>query len=218
MSRKYLLANGEVYHIFNKSIANFKIFNNKFDFKRMQEAIKYYRFEDASIRFVRFVSRRKKDKGDSIPSRQSDRLVDIISYCIMPTHLHLVLQQTKDKGISKFMSNVLNSYSRYFNIRHKRKGPLWEGRFKNILVKTDEQLIHLTRYIHLNPTSAGLVNKPNYWEFSSFNEYLEKTKTGSEICSYEHLLDINPNTYKKFVENRVVYQRELSKIKSLILE
>jgi putative transposase len=78
----------------------------------------------------------------------------------MPTHIHLVLRQLKDGGISKFMSNILNSYSRYFNIKHNRKGPLWEGRFRKVLVGSDEQLLHLTRYVHLNPVTACLVDKP----------------------------------------------------------
>lgn len=88
-----------------------------------------------------------------------DHLVDVIAYCIMPTHLHFVLCQLKDNGISIYMKNLLDSYTRYFNTRYKRKGPLWEGRFKSILVQTEEQLLHLTRYIHLNPISGALVNE-----------------------------------------------------------
>jgi len=117
------------------------------------------------------------------------------------------------------MGNVLNSYSRYFNTKHKRGSPLWKGKFKNVLVETDEQLLHLTRYIHLNPTSAGLVKKPEEWPYSSYLEYLGKIKKMDRICSYEDLMDISPSSsYKNFVESRISYQRELEKIKHLILE
>ena len=70
------------------------------------------------------------------------------------------------------MRRLLNSYTRYFNEKIKRKGPLWEGRFKKVLVNSDEQLLHLTRYVHLNPVSAGIVEKPEDWPCSSYREYI----------------------------------------------
>jgi hypothetical protein len=63
----------------------------------------------------------------------------------MPTPFHLVLGQAADQGIFRFISNTQNSYTRYFNTKPGRKGPLWEGRSKSVLVKADEQLPHLTR-------------------------------------------------------------------------
>ncbi|MCM8795996.1 MAG: transposase [Candidatus Omnitrophica bacterium] len=148
----------------------------------------------------------------------NDKRVEIIAYCIMPTHLHLILKQLKNNGISVFMGNILNSYSRYFNLKHKRKGPLWEGRFKNILVKNDEQLLHLTRYIHLNPVTASLVSNPEDWNASSYREYLQQVQAVEKICKYDDILEIDPVSYKKFVEDRISYQRDLAKIKNLIFE
>ncbi len=78
----------------------------------------------------------------------------------MPTHIHLILKQLKEDGISAYMSKILNSYTCYFNRRTKRKGPLWESRFKRVEVTSDEQLLHLTRYIHLNPVTAHIVEEP----------------------------------------------------------
>ena len=80
------------------------------------------------------------------------------------------------------MGDILNSYSRYFNTKQKRKGPLWEGRFENVLIKTDEQLLHLTRYIHLNPVTAYLVDQAKDWQASSYNEYLENSDFNECIC------------------------------------
>ena len=76
--------------------------------------------------------------------------MEIICYCLMPNHLHLLLRQLMDGGISKFMSNFANSYTRYFNTKSKRKGPVFEGKFKAKRIETDEQLLHLSRHIHLN--------------------------------------------------------------------
>lgn len=142
--------------------------------------------------------------------------VSVIAYCIMPTHIHIIIKQLCDNGISKYMNNTLNSYSRYFNVRNERRGPLWESRFKSIHIENDEQLLHLTRYIHLNPVSARLVDKPEEWVYSSYKEYLRDTN--KSLCDYGELIEINPLTYQSFVNERIDYQRELSKIKSLLLE
>ena len=68
-------------------------------------------------------------------SKEMIYFVEIIAYCIMPTHFHLVVKQLKEDGISFFIQQILNSYSRYFNIKTKRKGPLWEGRFQNVIIE-----------------------------------------------------------------------------------
>lgn len=211
--RKDKLVAGQAYHIFNKSIAGFKIFNSDSEFKRMMAVICFYQRENPSLKFSRFTELKKIEKEHL---QSGEKLVEIIAYCLMPTHAHLILKQLKDNGISIFMSNIQNSYARYFNIKLDRKGPLWVGKFKNVLVETDEQLLHLTRYIHLNPTTAGLVNKPEEWGMSSYQEYLLKRTDG--LCKYNDILDIEPVSYSRFVEHRISYQRDLEKIKHLILE
>ncbi len=223
MKRKEELVTGEIYHVFNKSIAGFKIFNSDGEFIRILRIIRYYQIETLPIKFSQFIKLNKIKRDNfnkyfnSILTNKEKR-IQIIAYCIMPTHFHLILKQLKENGISIFMGNILNSYSHYFNIKHKRKGPLWEGRFKNVLVKSDEQLIHLTRYIHLNPTSSGIVNKPEDWCYSSYMEYIAKDKIKEIICNYSDIIQISKDSYKQFVEDRVSYQRELYKIKHLILE
>lgn len=194
------------YHVFTKSIAGYKIFVRNNDYKRMQEIIWYYRFE----RKNKF----SKTK-DFMNEEFGDKLVKIVSYCIMPTHLHFILGEEKERGMSKFMANILNSYTRYFNLKNNRKGPLWESKFKYILIETQEQLLHLTRYIHLNPTTAGLVEKPENWAFSSYREFLTY-KDVFKICEFEDLIDLSVYQYKKFVEDNIDYQKELHKIKKLI--
>ncbi len=135
----------------------------------------------------------------------------------MPTHFHLILKQLQNNGISDYMRKILESYSSYFNMKHKRKGPLWESKFYNILVKDDEQLLHLTRYIHLNPVTAKLVDKPKDWEFSSYKEFYSRENNFYRICQFNNILEINPLSYRKFVNDRISYQRELAKIKRLLI-
>ncbi|MFC1621106.1 transposase [Candidatus Omnitrophota bacterium] len=211
------LVTGEVYHVYSKSIAGYEIFNNDSEFMRMKKVMAYYQGERQAINFSRFKECSIEFIKRSL-SKDIKKLVQIICYCIMPTHIHLVLKQLEENGISCFMGNVLNSYSRYFNIKHNRKGPLWEGRFKKVHVRSDEQLLHLTRYIHLNPPTAYLVNQPEDWKYSSYGEYIAGCNPEDCICDFDGILDIIPGSYKKFAEDRIAYQRELAKIRNLIFE
>jgi len=216
--RKNPLINEQYYHVLNRSIAKYQIFNNTEDYSRIIELIDLYRFAEFPCKYSKFLSFCPTHRRAIIDNltKKSDQLVDIIAYCIMPTHIHLILKQLKDNGITKYMSKILDSYSRYFNIHHDRKGPLWESHFNSILVGSDEQMLHLTRYIHLNAVSAGLVKKPQQWHFSSYNEYLGKTR--HRLCRFDEIMDIDPEKYRKFVLDRISYQKELSRIKHLLLE
>lgn len=220
--RKDKLSTGEVYHICTKSIAGYKIFNNDVDFERMRNLIKYYQIGN-SVKFSDFVNLKLVQQEGfhnafDIIKRDKDGLVQIIAYCLMPTHIHLILKQLTENGISCYMKDILNSYTKYFNNQHNRKGPLWEGRFKNVLVADDEQLQHLIRYLHLNATTAHLVDKPENWKFSSYKEYLSEINDNSTICQFSDIFDIKPSIYRKFVNDQISYQRELSKIKKLFLD
>ena len=216
--RKDQLANGEYYHIVNRSIAQYEIFKDTVDCARFMEILNLYRYVNFFYKYSNFLELTVVHQQAVINDLKENgqKLVKIVAYCVMSTHLHLILYQNDDKGISKFMARVLNSYSRYFNLRHRRKGPLWEGHFKNILVDTDEQLLHLTRYIHLNPVSAGIVKNPQDWPFSSYPEYVGTKE--NNLCEFDGLFNMTSKNYKYFVNSRIAYQKELSKIKHLLIE
>jgi putative transposase len=154
--------------------------------------------------------------------REDKRHVDVISYCLLPNHFHLLLKQLTDNGISKFVGNFQNSYTRYFNIRHDLQGALFIPQFKAVLVETEEQLLHLSRYIHLNPYTSALVNplgKVIDYPYSSFGGVLGKRKdkiiTGANVI-LSHFK--NKNGYKEFTLKQADYQKRLHKIKHLLLE
>ena len=86
-----------------------------------------------------------------INRRERDLLVEIHCFCLMPTHYHLILRQIQDEGIYRFMHKLGTAYAMYFNLKYKRRGVLFEGRYKAKPIETDEYMIHLSRYIHLNP-------------------------------------------------------------------
>lgn len=222
MNMEKIVTNG-VYHIYTKSIAGFHVFNTPSDFERMKDLIKYYQFSAPPKKYSQLLllSDVEKQGFNNYLNKtlvNSEKLVQIIAYCLMPTHLHLALKQLMTDGISTFMSNILNSFTRYLNTKINRKGPLWEGRFKKVMVKTDEQLLHLTRYIHLNPTTAFLVEKPEDWLYSSYYEYIHDADSINRTSNITGLLKIDPNQYKNFVDNQKEYQRDLAKIKKITID
>jgi putative transposase len=212
------LLEGNIYHVFTRSIAGFEIFRSNHDYERMRALLKYYQIVNPALRFSVFVELKNKEKLYQNDNIAKENLVGVIAYCCMPTHVHLILKQIKKGGISIFMSNVLNSYTRYFNIKMNRRGPLWESRFKSVMVTTDEQLLHLTRYIHLNPTTANLVNEPHDWVFSSYREFLEEIQDEEKVCNYSKSLNIDTEEYKEFVSSRIGIQQELARIKEICLD
>jgi len=217
--RKTIFTEGNYYHILNRSIAKFQIFNNEKDYKRFLETLGYYIFQDRTIKFSRFLELPEILKQEIMIRRRNEgKLASIVCFCLMPTHFHLILKQLQFDDISKLMSDLENSYSRYFNLRHKRKGPLWESRFKSVPVSSNEQLLHLSRYIHLNPVSADIVKKPEDWKFSSYHEYLKRSSYEKGNCEFRDIVDLSPRVYRKFTEERISYQKELSKIKKQLLE
>lgn len=219
-NRKQPLVAGQYYHIFSRSIAQFIVFNNDNDYTRMLNGLMLYRFLNFNYKYSRFRELDKNKQDDILNGleNKSPVLIKIVAYCIMPTHIHLILKQSTDSGISQYMSKILNSYSRYFNTKHQRVGPLWAGRFKSVLVDNDEQILHLTRYIHLNPASAGLVENPEDWKFSSYLEYINRDNKTKRICEFGDILDFTPENYKKFVEDRKSYQQQLSLIKNILID
>lgn len=216
--RKTPLVNDQYYHIFNRSIAKYVVFNDADDFERILELLDLCRNIEFNFKYSRFKELEISTQATIINKlrKENNILIEIVAFCIMPTHLHLLLKQVANKGISKYISKILNSYTKYFNSKHRRNGPLWEGHFKNVLVKDDDQLLHLTRYIHLNPSSAGLVSNPFDWPQSSLKEYCGEATNG--ICQFNEIINMSPGKYKKFVLDQKSYQRSLSIVKSITID
>jgi len=211
------LVTGNVYHAVTRSIAEYKIFNTEEDFLRMMRAFYYYCCKGRKCSLSEFL------KGKSygilerfMPRKHSELLVEIIGLPIMPTHLHMILRQLSDGGISGYMQKVLDSYSRYFNIKYHRKGPLWEQKFKRILVSSDEQLIHLLRYVHLNPVTAYLVEQPEDWPASTYKEFISDKLGQEKLDSIG--ISMSPRQYRSFVEDYIPIQRSYAKMKNLLCD
>lgn len=215
MKRKESIVPNEIYHVCNKSISNYRIFNKPKNVMRFIYTLDYYNNIKNSWRFSDFLKKQEYSYENLLKQTNASFHIKFLAYCIMPDHYHLLIK-TQSQYFISYISKVENSYSRYFNIKNKRKGPLWQSRFRIVLIESDEQLLHVTRYIHLNPTTSSLIKKPEDWIYSSYNDYISNPKLLKK--NLKEITIRNPKEYKEFVENQIDYQRRLKRIKNLILE
>lgn len=220
--RKIVFANQEIYHVVNRGVAKKPIFTGAKDYQRALEIIDYYRYPNPPLRFSFYNRLPKREKQNFIEKlkKENKPLVEIIAFCLMPNHMHFLLKQLQKKGTPTFMRNFQNSYARYFNTKYDRIGPLFQSMFKAVRIETDEQLLHVSRYIHLNPVSSYLIEVEDLFGYpwSSFPEYVRvqppKLVATDLILGYFKTKE----DYGKFIFDQADYQRELEKIKHLILE
>lgn len=166
MANPSLFAGG-FYHIYNRGVEKREIFKGRRDYLRFLEALDYYRKSPLPMKLSDF---RRGIVGIKKIDKQIE-LVKIYCYCLMPNHFHLLVQQLTDKGLSVFLSKLSDSYTRYFNTKHERIGPLFQGTFKAKLVDNEEYLLHLSKYIHKNsfPLSRW---EGRVYPYSSYSYYL----------------------------------------------
>ena len=213
--RKEIFVVGEIYHILNRSLGGIPIFQDKNLANRFLKTIKYYLSSDSPTSYSH--SDINFDDRDLTFSSTNDS-VAILAYCLMPNHFHFILKQNKDNGIRIFIQKLINSYSHFYNLKNGRKGPLFEGTFKAVRVETEEQLLHLSRYIHLNPVSSYLVNHPKNYQYSSFSSYIGKDNPLEVDTTIIMSGFSSPKKYGEFVLSRRDYQRKLEEIKHLLKE
>lgn len=221
--RKVPLVTGEIYHVFNRSVARQPIFPSNRDYKRALDVLSFYCYFDLPVRFSHFKrlpESQKKDLMDTL-KKKGEMQIELYVFSFMPNHVHFLIREIREKGISTFMSNFQNSYAKYFNTKNDRSGGLFQQMFKAVRIETDEQLIHVARYIHLNPITAFIlkdIEELSNYPWSSFSAYLGENNmdflTKEVLLSYFSSLD----HFVKFTKDQVDYQRKLDKIKHLSLE
>jgi len=215
------LVNGQAYHIFNRGIDRRPTFTNKRECQRAIEAINLYQFSNPPLKLSKFLKLADEERNDIVKTLiATEKLIEVLSYCLMPNHFHFLLLQKKEGGIAKFLSNFQNSYTRYFNTRHERDGSLFLDQFKAVRIETEEQLVHVSRYIHLNPHTGFVVKTLEELEsypWSSFSYYIIEK---SPYVDSNMILSRfgKAEEYKQFVFDQADYARKLKEVEHLILE
>ena len=198
--RKTPFVEGYYYHIYNRGIEKRKIFVKNHDYNKFIQQIKHFNW-----------------------NKSNSPLVEIVAYCLMPNHFHFIITPKVENGISLFMQKLGTGYTMYFNRKYERTGVLFQGPFKSIMVKDEGYLLHLTRYIHLNPVE---LIEPNWkeegikdWEkvnrfleryrWSSYLFYIEKKEPPFPLKKdfIEEFFD-KPEEYKKFINEWVISDLE----------
>jgi len=141
--------------------------------------------------------------------------VEILAYCLMPNHYHLLVQ-FQAGSLSEPMKALSLAYTKGMNARYHRVGSLFQGRFCSILVDREPYLVHLARYIHLNPVKAGLVRHPKEWEFSSYQEYAGLRQGTLPKLERVQMLTGATGAYQMFLEDQSLPQEP--SVRSLMLD
>ncbi|MDZ7587142.1 MAG: transposase [Patescibacteria group bacterium] len=201
------------YHVYNRGVAKQDIFLDEQDYKTFLSYLKTYLCQQDEVKKI-------------APTRQLRNFYEeliLLAYCLMPNHFHLMVWQKDLNSMARFMRSIGTKYSRYFNKKYHRVGPIFQSRYKAVLVTEENQFIYLSKYIHRNPlpvrpTRTDLVGLKRY-KYSSYQNYLrlfsQTWVNCTEILSY--FSKFNPKTtYKSFVEE--VDERDLFLIKDVMLD
>lgn len=226
-SRKAYVEKG-YYHIYNRGVEKRNIFLDPQDYGVFLAYLKEYLSpKDENALFAKLsdpnISAQEKDKTLKLLRLNNFyNEIFLLAFCLMPNHFHLLIKQSDALSIDKFMNSLALRYVIYFNRKYKRTGGLFQDVYKAVSVETDEQLLHLNRYIHQNPLGKNkLPQKSTLSDFlyqpSSYPEYLGQRKTDwiikDEVLSY--FSKNNPKfSYQAFVEQT----EDVSLIENLLLE
>lgn len=171
------------YHVYFRGSNKSKLFREPSDYEKMLQLFSRY----LSLHEV------KNSAGISFPN-YSNR-IELLAFCLMSNHVHLFIYQHQQGAMTEFMRSLLTSYSMYFNKKYKRSGPLFESRYKASLITSDAYLLHITRYIHLNPRQWRT------YEYSSLPYYLHQVTDEWLLPKRVLAMFDEQNDYLKFVED-----------------
>ncbi len=196
--------------MYNCGTARQAIFAESNDYDRFVGTMRYYR-DSHRLSYAQYLnySRRNSDMLKNSSSNLVAR-VSLVAYCLMPNHFHIVLRQITINGITRFLSDLQNSYTRYYNVKYSRLGSLFQGTFKAKTVNSSASLINLSRYIHLNPVYSHKYYggparfTPSQYIYSSYRDWLEVENQG--VINRSEVADIVKGWggiagYRDFVEN-----------------
>lgn len=227
------LVKGEIYHIVIRGVGDSLIFKDTSDYYRgIFSLYEFNTTKPIEIRQQRKRRRAIKASGEQFSDTRK-LLVEVLALYFMPNHIHLLLRQLKKRGITQFMRKFGAGYAGYFNKKYTRKGHLFQGRFRAVRIKTNEQLKNVFVYIHTNGISLiepkwkkkGVSNPKKAIKFlgnykwSSYPDYIGK-KNFPSVTNRKFLLKVmgGRKDCKAFVENWVRYKGEIRNLGEIVLE
>ena len=186
-SRKIYYENA-FYHVYNRGVEKRNIFLDRDDH------LAFFHFLKTALSPI---------QGGTLPRNRRKKFhdkIDLMAYCLMPNHYHLLLRQKTISGLTEFIRSLSTSYSMYFNKKYRRVGSLFQGVFKATDIRDEKYLLWVSRYIHRNPPDFQT------YPYSSYYDYLSKRKT--DWLNTHLLLEFfeskrmsREKNYQEFVDN-----------------
>ena len=211
-SIKTYVENG-VYHLYNRGVAKNDIFLDQQDFSVFCSYLKVYLLPKDTQKISETISSKNstpKEKDIAIKLLTLKNFandINLVAYALLPNHFHFLIKQQSADAIDRFMNSLGVRYSGYFNRKYRRVGPIFQGRYKAVLVNTDEQLLHLSRYINLNPHVKLHLSVKDWqkitWPYS-LPEYFRQRNTTwvKPQLVLDYFNKTSPNTrYMEFMDN-----------------
>lgn len=201
------------YHIYNRGVEKRTIFEDEQDYKVFLGYLKEYLsppLEKSNITKRNFTLQGRTFKGVPRIPKNYYQDIELVCYCMMPNHWHMLIKQLSEKPMSEFVRSLMTRYSMYFNKKNRRVGSLFQSKYKAVLVDSESYLLHLSRYIHLNPSEISNNLKSAY---SSYGDYLglrhtQWLKPDIILNQFDNKVGLEfrkVNSYKDFVEK---YEQE----------
>ena len=227
--RKIQFVNGEYYHIYNRGIEKMPIFRDEKDYLKFKRGLKdfnntsYYEERAAMVREYGF-------KELSSFLEKAERVVEIVAYCLIPNHFHLILKQLMTGGIPKFLHKIGTSFTNFINKKYDRSGSLFQGPYKAIHIDNNDYLLWLSGYVNGNAEIHGIAEAEKY-QWSSYGSFLgvkeDELITDKEIIlrQFSELklkelssLKERGEEYKKFVKVVIEESRKRKELEKYLLE
>lgn len=187
------------YHIYNRGVEKRNIFIDPQDYSVFLGYLRDYLSPTQSEGI-------KRNRNGYI-CKDFSKGISLLAFCLMPNHFHLLVKQKKEREIASLMKCLSTRYSMYFNKKYKRTGHLFQGIYKAALIESDDYLIHLSRYIHLNP--KGINADYNNYEYSSYDCYINNKQT-TWIKKTDILRQFKGNMdYERFINEIVIDSTEI---------
>jgi putative transposase len=205
-----------VYHVYNRGVDKRIIFTDERDYAVFLSFLKYALLSDDEHSMIGEVDKGLLSEAERFNIRREGlaNKVELLSFCLMPNHFHLLLYQYDVDGITKLMRSIATGYALYFNKRHGRVGALFQGRYKASRIRTDEYWLHISRYIHLNPLDIKRDYKT--YPYSSYRNFVGEAK--AEWLKPEKIMDgfQSIKKYEEFVEEYIPHRKQLKEIQEML--
>lgn len=201
------------YHVYNRGVEKREVFIDEYDCNVFLHYLKLYL---SPIRDIQVMQITQSEKVSRFLPLNLSTEVDLLAFSLMPNHFHLLLKQYSMDGITKLMKRLMTGYVMFFNRKYRRVGGLFQNTYKAANIDSDSYLLHLSRYIHLNPTK---IDNKMFENYSSYHYFL-RLKHANWIKPDEIIAHFSKDnkslSYQDFVEDQTQNSEEI--LQDLMLE